>query len=72
MRGLLIQWDAPLRLGTEGVEDTYQEEGGVAGESSRGRPVEGACDHSAVGDHGEYVKQFLSPISCQLVIIQGA
>ena len=36
------------------------EQGFVVGVCSRGRPVEGSCDHGFVIDHGELVVQFVA------------
>ena len=36
------------------------QQGFVVGVSSRGRPVEGSCDHGFVIDHGEFVMQLVA------------
>ena len=36
------------------------QQGFVVGVSSRGRPVEGSCDHGFVVDHGELVMQLVA------------
>ena len=36
------------------------QQGFVVGVSSRGRPVEGSCDHGFVIDHGELVVQLVA------------
>ena len=40
------------------------QQGFIVGVSSRGRPVEGSCDHGFVIDHGELVVQLLA--TCEL------
>ena len=36
------------------------QQGFVVGVGSRGRPIEGSCDHGFVIDHGELVVEFVA------------
>ena len=36
------------------------QQGFIVGVSSRGRPIEGSCDHFFVVDHGELVMQLVA------------